>query len=102
MDETKSLSKLSENISTDEEITYLCDICLDDFKYFAAISGPMADHVESVHHIPVVRETETPSECLERFYVMYPNAGTSACQCPACRPYEGTNYLNPTNPHLLS
>jgi len=36
------------------------------------------DHIEAVHHRPVVREGETPKEAMERFLKKHPDA--ASCQ----------------------
>lgn len=40
----------------------------------------LADHLEMVHHIPVIREGETEEEAIKRFLEKYPEAKT----CPEC------------------
>lgn len=43
-----------------------------------------ADHMENVHHIPVMRQGETLRECMERFAKEQPEAGGPNCRCPDC------------------
>lgn len=42
-------------------------------------------HIETEHHIPVIRENETEEECSERFKRENPEAGGPNCKCPACQ-----------------
>ena len=44
----------------------------------------MAKHIESEHHIPVIREDETTEEGAQRFRRENPDAGTDKCKCPFC------------------
>ena len=44
----------------------------------------LADHIETVHHIPVRREGETLSGCMERFIKANPEASGPNCRCPEC------------------
>jgi len=38
------------------------------------------EHIEGVHHMPIIRPGETKEECLKRFLEKYPEAKT----CPEC------------------
>jgi len=45
----------------------------------------IAHHIESVHHIPVVRDGETLEEARARFAKEQPEAADPAtCRCPQC------------------
>lgn len=45
----------------------------------------LVNHIESEHHIRVLREGETEEKCEERFYKTYPEArDTKTCKCPEC------------------
>ena len=39
------------------------------------------DHLESVHHMPIIREGETEDDAIERFLKKYPVAK----DCPICK-----------------
>lgn len=43
-----------------------------------------ADHLESEHHLPAVRDGETGEKAVARFKEAHPTAGGDACKCPAC------------------
>ena len=72
---------------------WVCKICvmtkglrgseLNQWPDVSDIEG-RAQHIESVHHIPVGRDGETEEQTMERFRREYPKAGTAACQCPSC------------------
>lgn len=41
-------------------------------------------HIESEHHMPVVREGETRAQAEARFNREQPEAGGPNCKCPQC------------------
>jgi len=46
----------------------------------------LINHIESEHHIPVMRENETEKETMKRFYKQYPEAkNPETCKCPECK-----------------
>lgn len=64
-----------------------CKICImekgirgSDLKDMPQTEEDLIDHLESVHHMPVIREGETPEQCTKRFLEKYPEART----CPEC------------------
>ena len=54
-------------------------------KHFESEEALM-EHIESEHHIAVIKRNETEEECMERFDKQYPEAGDpKTCKCPECK-----------------
>lgn len=54
-----------------------------------------AQHLEIVHHLPAVRDSETVGDCMRRFAAEQPNAGVAGeCQCPACTTGSGRTHTS--------
>jgi hypothetical protein len=47
-------------------------------------------HIESEHHIPVIRKGETEEQTLKRFRHENPEAYGLHCKCPACSSWNST------------
>ena len=79
----------------EEEVTYwVCSYCIatkglkgHDLANWPAIDDHEAQyrHIESEHHIPVIREGETNRETMARFKREQPEAGGPKCKCPSCQ-----------------
>jgi len=65
----------------------MCKVCIvqrgikgSEIKDLFQDEEELMDHMESAHHMPVVKEGETREECIKRFIEKYPEART----CPEC------------------
>jgi len=68
-------------------MAFICKICLATNGLYGSEIGNLPqteeelyDHMEKVHHIPVIREGETEEQAIKRFLEKYPEART----CPEC------------------
>ena len=73
------------------EMPLACKYCIalkgltaEDIKNLPKNEDQLYDHIETEHHIPVMREEESDREALERFRKRNPQAGTKKCKCPTC------------------
>ena len=64
-----------------------CKICIakyglrgEDIDKLFQTDEELVNHIESVHHMPVIREGETEEETEQRFITKYPEARI----CPEC------------------
>jgi hypothetical protein len=64
-----------------------CKICIaqrglrgSDLASLPTNDEELAEHMESVHHMPVIREGETEEQAIARFLKAHPEAKT----CPEC------------------
>jgi len=64
-----------------------CKICIakyglkgSEIENLPQTEEELADHMEKVHHMPVIRKGETEEQAIERFIKKYPEAKT----CPEC------------------
>jgi len=65
-----------------------CKICIANkgLKGSEIVSLPqneeeLMEHMERVHHMPIIREGETKQQAIDRFLSKYPEAR----ECPECR-----------------
>jgi enoyl reductase-like protein len=75
------------DVPGDAKPTLACKLCIAE-KGFTLKTGQLfhkddelIEHLESVHHRPVLRDGETPSDAIARFLAKYPEAAT----CDDCR-----------------
>ena len=70
---------------------FACKYCIalygmtaEDVEKLPKNENQLYDHIETVHHIPVMREGETEEVAFERFRKENPAAGGKRCKCPTC------------------
>ena len=68
-----------------EFVHMACQYCVSEGTVTVMDFEGMAHHVESMHHLPVLRPGETDEEGMERFRREQPLAGTDKCRCPRCK-----------------
>jgi len=68
-------------------MAYACKICImekglkgSDIDDLPQTEEELADHMEEVHHMPVIREGQTKEQAIEHFIKKYPEAR----DCPEC------------------
>jgi hypothetical protein len=68
-----------------------CKICIakygikgSELNSLLKTEEELVQHIESEHHIPVMRDGETEEECNRRFFRENPEAGGENCKCPDC------------------
>lgn len=68
-------------------MAYACKICIaqkglrgSEIASLPQTEEELMEHMEAVHHIPVIREGETEEQAVERFLKKHPEAKT----CPEC------------------
>ena len=74
-----------------DEMPFACKYCIalkgltvEDVRNLPKNEDQLYDHIEKVHHIPVMREGETEEKAFERFRKENPTAGGKKCKCPTC------------------
>ncbi len=74
-----------------DEMPFTCKYCIalkgltaEDVKNLPKNENQLYDHIETVHHIPIMREGETEQQAFDRFRKENPQAGGKKCNCPTC------------------
>ncbi len=59
-------------------------LTVEDVRNLPKNEDQLYDHIETEHHIPIMREDETEEKAFDRFRKENPQAGGKKCKCPTC------------------